>query len=155
MSSGRESDFARLEQLLLKPMSERRRAEDERRNRKEADDRAEQERRPAEEAEAPAEIEEEKTKRTTLEEYLRACHTFLSKPLHAQTDKRNSEQANRPYQGIRRLSFHASYPHAHRSTHSSFSLSTDTSLISCGDSAAWTARRDDSLPTCTVVDLRG
>ncbi|KAL5317924.1 hypothetical protein ACEPPN_015026 [Leptodophora sp. 'Broadleaf-Isolate-01'] len=98
MSSRRESEFARLEQLLQeaderaeqerrRAEDERKRAEDEQRNRKEADERAEQERRRAEDAEARAQIEEEKTKPTTFEEYLRACHTFLSKPLHIQTDK--------------------------------------------------------------------
>jgi hypothetical protein len=45
--------------------------------RQEADKRAEQERRRAEESEARAQIEEGKTKPTTFEEYLRACHTEL------------------------------------------------------------------------------
>jgi hypothetical protein len=119
MSSRRESEFARLQQLLReadqraqeadeKAEQERRRAEDEQRNRKEADKRAEQERRRAEEADERAEqerrraedehrnrIEEEKkTRPTTLEEYLRACHTFLSKPLRIQTDKSLSTQGS-------------------------------------------------------------
>ncbi|KAH6719535.1 hypothetical protein BKA61DRAFT_571536 [Leptodontidium sp. MPI-SDFR-AT-0119] len=133
MSSRRDSDFARLEQLLLEERrnrqkaderaelerqraeqerrraeeeqrnrqeaderaelerqraeQERRRAEEEQRNRKEADERAEQERRRAEE-------QEERTRPTTLEEYLRACHTFLSKPLRIQTDKSLSTQGS-------------------------------------------------------------
>ena len=91
MSSRRESDFVRLEQLLReaderaeqerrRAEDERRRAEDERRNRIEADERAEQERRRAEE-------QEKKTRHTTFEEYIRACHTLLSKPFRVQTDK--------------------------------------------------------------------
>ncbi len=98
MSSRRESDFARLEQLLREAderiEQERRRAEeaderaqDERRNRKEADERAELERRRAEDA-------EEKTKPTTFEEYIRACHTLLAKPLRIQTDKSLSTQGS-------------------------------------------------------------
>jgi multidrug efflux pump subunit AcrA (membrane-fusion protein) len=66
---------------------ERRRAEDEQRNRKEADERAELERRRAEE-------QEEKTRHTTFEEYIRACHTLLSKPLRIQTDKSLSTQGS-------------------------------------------------------------
>jgi len=73
---------------------ERIRAEDERRNRKEADDRAEQERRRAEEAEACAQIEEAKTKPPTFEEYFCARHTFLSKPFRVQTDKSFSTQGS-------------------------------------------------------------
>ncbi|CZT13877.1 uncharacterized protein RCO7_00684 [Rhynchosporium graminicola] len=77
MSSGRESDIARLEQLL-----------------READQRVEWERRRAEEAEARAQLEEEKTKPTTFEEYLYAYHKFLSKPLYIQTDKSLSTQGS-------------------------------------------------------------
>ena len=84
----------RAEQERRRAEQERRRAEDERRNRKEADERAEQERKRAEDAEARAQIEEEKTKPTTFEEYLRACHTFLSKPLRIQTDKSLSTQGS-------------------------------------------------------------
>ncbi|KAL5313252.1 hypothetical protein ACEPPN_018985 [Leptodophora sp. 'Broadleaf-Isolate-01'] len=105
MSSRRDSDFARLEQLLLEERRnrqeaderaelerqraelERRRAEEEQRNRKEADERAQQERRRAEE-------QEERTRRTTYEEYIRACHTLLSKPLRIQTDKSLSTQGS-------------------------------------------------------------
>jgi hypothetical protein len=119
MSSRRESDFARLEQLLReaderaeqerkRADEERRRAEDEQRNRKEADERAElerqraederrraeDERRRAEEAESRAHIEESKTRRTTFEEYIRTCHTLLSKPLRVQTDKSLSTQGS-------------------------------------------------------------
>lgn len=96
MSSRRESDFERLEQLLREANErakeaneraerERRRAEDEQRNREQADERAEQGRRRAEE-------QEKKTKPTTFEEYLRACHALLSKPLRIQTDKSLSTQ---------------------------------------------------------------
>src|SRR5271156_631760 len=112
MSSRRESDFARLEQLLReaderaeqerkRADEERRRAEDEQRNRKEADERAElerqraeDERRRAEEAESRAHIEESKTRRTTFEEYIRTCHTLLSKSLRVQTDKSLSTQGS-------------------------------------------------------------
>jgi hypothetical protein len=77
MSSRRESEFARLEQLLREADE---RAEQERRRAEEADERAEQERRRAED-------EGKKTRPTTFEEYIRACHTLLSKPLRIQTDK--------------------------------------------------------------------
>jgi len=98
MSSRRDSDFARLEQLLQEERRNRQeadeRAEQERRRAEEADERAEQERRRAEdeqrnrqEAESRAQIEGKKTRPTTFEEYIRACHTFLSKPLRIQTDK--------------------------------------------------------------------
>jgi hypothetical protein len=91
MSSRRESDFERLEQLL--------READERA--KEANERAERERRRAEdeqrnrqEAESRAQIEEKKTRPTTFEEYIRACHTLLSKHLRIQTDKSLSTQGS-------------------------------------------------------------
>ncbi|KAL9117546.1 MAG: hypothetical protein Q9187_005917, partial [Circinaria calcarea] len=93
MSSRLELDFARLQQLL----------EQERRSRKEADERAEHERRRAEEAESRAQIEEQKTRPTTFEQYIRACHTHLSKPIRIQTDKSLSTQGsvtnpkNKPY----------------------------------------------------------
>merc|ERR1711977_406729 len=119
MSSRRDSDFALLEQMLEKERrnrqeaderaelerqraeqerrraelerqragQERRRAEEELRNGEEADERAEQERRRAED-------EGKKTRRTTYEEYIRACHTLLSKPLRVQTDKSLSTQGS-------------------------------------------------------------
>ncbi|KAF4622786.1 hypothetical protein G7Y89_g14241 [Cudoniella acicularis] len=84
ISSRRESDLERLEQLL--------READERA--KEANERAERERKRAEdeqrnrqEAESRAQIEEKKARPTTFEEYIRACHTLLSKPLSIQRDK--------------------------------------------------------------------
>jgi pyruvate-formate lyase len=98
MSSRRDSDFARLEQLL----------QEERRNRQEADERAkdaeeraelarrraEDEQRNRQEAESRAQIEGKKTRPTTFEEYIRACHTLLSKPLRNQTDKSLSTQGS-------------------------------------------------------------
>jgi hypothetical protein len=98
MSLRRESEFARLKQLLWEAdkqaEQERRRAEDKRRIWKEADKRVEQEQRRAEEADERAEQErrraedaKEKTKPIILEEYLRVCYTFLSKPLRIQIDK--------------------------------------------------------------------
>ncbi|KUJ06191.1 uncharacterized protein LY89DRAFT_415754 [Mollisia scopiformis] len=91
MSSRQDSDFARLEQLL----------QEERRNRREADEQAEQaderaklERRNRQEAESRAQIEGKKTKPTTFEEYIRACHTLLSKSLRIQTDKSLSTQGS-------------------------------------------------------------
>jgi hypothetical protein len=105
MSSRRDSDFARLE-LLLQAASERaererQRADEEQRNRKEADERAERERQRAEEeqrnrqeAESRAQIEGKKTRPTTFEEYIRACHTLLSKPLRIQTDRSLSTQGS-------------------------------------------------------------
>jgi hypothetical protein len=78
----------RAEQERRRAEEERRRAEVEQRNRQEADERAElerqraeDERRRAEEAESRAHIEESKTRQTTFEEYIRTCHTLLSKPL--------------------------------------------------------------------------
>ncbi|KAH8650353.1 hypothetical protein BGZ60DRAFT_421798 [Tricladium varicosporioides] len=91
MSSRRESEFARLEQLLQEADE---RAEQERRRAEEADKRAKDEQRIRQEAESRAQIEGEKTRPTTFEEYLRACHTFLSKPLHIQTDKSLSTQGS-------------------------------------------------------------
>ncbi|KAH8799457.1 hypothetical protein F5884DRAFT_128577 [Xylogone sp. PMI_703] len=98
MSSRREPDFAHLEQLLQEARAQ---AEKERRRAEEADERAEEERRRAEEERRRAEdeqrnrIEEEKkTRPTTFEEYLRACHTLLSKPLRVQTDKSLSTQGS-------------------------------------------------------------
>ncbi len=120
MSSRRESDFERLQQLLREERErtelergrraelERERAELERGRRAELEERAELERERAElergrreelerelaelersrvEAESLAHIEEKKTRRTTFEEYIRNCHTLLSKPLRIQTDK--------------------------------------------------------------------
>ena len=77
MSSRRESDFERLEQLL--------READERA--KEANERAERERRRAED-------EQRKTRPTSFEEYIRACHTLISKSLHIRTDKSLSTQGS-------------------------------------------------------------
>jgi len=98
MSSRRESEFARLEQLLREADEL---AEQERRRAEEANKRAEQERRCAEdeqrnrqEAESRAQIEGKKTRPTTFEEYIRACHTLLSKPLRIQTDKSLSTQGS-------------------------------------------------------------
>jgi hypothetical protein len=105
MSSRRDSDFVRLEQLLQEERRNRQeadeRAERERRRAEEADERAEQERRRAEveqqnrqEAESRAQIEGKKTGPTTFEEYIRACYTLLSKPLRIQTDKSLSTQGS-------------------------------------------------------------
>jgi len=119
MASRQESDFAHLEQLLREAEEraeqerrraqeaderaelERRRAQEAERNQKEADERAELERRRAEdegrnrqEAESRAQIEGKKTRPTTFEEYIRACHTLLSKPLRIQTDKSLSTQGS-------------------------------------------------------------
>jgi hypothetical protein len=112
MSSRRDSDFARLEQLLREANE---RAEQERRNRKEADERAELERRNRKEADERAELErqraddergraeeeqrtrqqaENKIRRTTFDEYIRTCHKLLSKSLCIQTDRRLSTQGS-------------------------------------------------------------
>jgi hypothetical protein len=91
MSSRRDSDFARLEQLLREADE---RIEQERRRAEEADERAELERRRAaaeqrnrQEAESRAQSEGQNTGPTTFEAYIRACHTLLPKPLRIQTDK--------------------------------------------------------------------
>ena len=91
MSSSRESEFARLEQLLREADE---RAERERRRAEEADERAEQERRRAEDEQRNRQEAESKTRPTTFEAYIRACHTFLSKPLRIQTDKSLSTQGS-------------------------------------------------------------
>ncbi|KAH8772338.1 hypothetical protein BGZ57DRAFT_942454 [Hyaloscypha finlandica] len=101
MSSRRDSDFTRLEQLLQEERRNRQeadeRAEQERRRAEEADERAEQEQQRAEDERRPesrAQIEGKKTRPTTFEEYIRACHTLLSKPLRIQTDKSLSTQGS-------------------------------------------------------------
>jgi hypothetical protein len=92
MSSRQDSDFARLKKLLQEERRSREeaneRAKQKRRRAKEADERAELERRRAknkrqnrQEAESRAQIKRKKTRPTTFEEYIRACHTLLSKPL--------------------------------------------------------------------------
>ncbi|KAG9241154.1 hypothetical protein BJ878DRAFT_522142 [Calycina marina] len=91
MSSRRESEFARLEELLREANE---RAEQERRRAEEADERVEQERRRAEDEQRNRKEAEKKTQPTTLEEYLRSCHTLLSKPLRIQTDKSLSTQGS-------------------------------------------------------------
>ncbi|KAH8585874.1 hypothetical protein B0O99DRAFT_646017, partial [Bisporella sp. PMI_857] len=98
MSSRMESEFARLEQLLREADE---RAEQERRRAEEANERTEQERRRAEdeqrnrqEAESRAQIEGKKTRPTTFEGYIRACHTLLSKPLRIQAGKSLSTQGS-------------------------------------------------------------
>jgi len=77
------------------------RQKQERRRAEEAEDRAEQERRRADdeqrnrhEVESLAQIEGKKTRPTTFEEYIRACHTLLSKPFRIQTDKSLSTQGS-------------------------------------------------------------
>jgi hypothetical protein len=109
MPSRRDSDFARLEQLL----------QEERRNRQEADERAEQERRRAEderrnrqEAESRAQIEGKKTRPTTFEEYIRACTSLETtsypdrqKPQHTGLHHQPQEQAMpHPFETLDRLS---------------------------------------------------
>jgi hypothetical protein len=91
MSSRRDSDFARLEQLLQEERRNRQEADE---RAKEAEERAELARRRAEdeqqnrqEAESRAQIEGKKTRPTTFEEYIRACHILLSKPLCIQIEK--------------------------------------------------------------------
>ena len=84
MSSRRESDFARL-QRLLREANER--AEEERKRAQEANERVEQEQKRVDE-------EQTKTRPTTFEEYIRTCHTLLSKSLRVQTDKSLSTQGS-------------------------------------------------------------
>ncbi|CZT13612.1 uncharacterized protein RAG0_17113 [Rhynchosporium agropyri] len=91
MSSGLESDLARLEQLLREANE---RAEQLRSRAEAADERAEKERIRAEDEQRSRKEAEKKTQPTTIEEYLRACHTFLSKPLCIQTDKSLSTQGS-------------------------------------------------------------
>jgi hypothetical protein len=97
MPSRRELEFARLEQLLREADE---RAERERRRAEEADVRAEQERRRTEDEQRNRIEEETKTRPTTFEEYLRACHTLLStsypdrqEPQHTGLHHQPQEQA--------------------------------------------------------------
>ncbi|KAM3067066.1 hypothetical protein ACMFMG_011739 [Clarireedia jacksonii] len=112
MSSQRDSDVKRLEQLLeeanrrieeadKRAEQDRRdrqeadkRAEQDRRDRQEADKRAEQDRRDRQEADKRAEQAESKTRSTTFEEYITTCHLLLSKRLRIQTDKSLSTQGS-------------------------------------------------------------
>jgi hypothetical protein len=98
MSSRRDSDFARLEQLLLEERRIRQeaeeRAERERRRAGEERQRADEERQRAEEQRRIRIEEEKKTRRTTFEEYLSICHIHLSRPLRIQTDKSLSTQGS-------------------------------------------------------------
>jgi hypothetical protein len=82
-----EQERRRAEEADERAEQERRRAEDERR-------RAEDEQRNRQEAESRAQIEGKKTRPTTFEEYIRACHTLLSKPLRIQTNKSLSTQGS-------------------------------------------------------------
>ena len=68
----READ-QRVQEAEERARLERRLAEDEQRNRQEAESRAQ--------------IKGKETRSTTFEEYILACHTLLSKPLRIQTDK--------------------------------------------------------------------
>src|SRR5690606_17185182 len=74
-----------LRQLLLEETRQRQladqRAEEEKRHRQQADQRAQQEKRQRLET-------EQKQKKTTLLEYIEACHTLLFKNLVVQSDKR-------------------------------------------------------------------
>jgi hypothetical protein len=90
MSSRQDSDSERLERLLRE--AEERIAQ-ERRRAEEAVERVEIERRRADEQRNRQEAES-KTRPTTFEEYIRACHTLLSKPLRIQTDKILSTQGS-------------------------------------------------------------
>jgi hypothetical protein len=105
MSSRRESDFARLQRLLReaneRAKEERKRAEEERKRAEDADERAKEARKRAQEAnerveqeQKRADEEQTKTRPTTFEEYIRTCHTLLSKPLRVQTDKSLSTQGS-------------------------------------------------------------
>jgi hypothetical protein len=91
MSSRRESDFERFEQLLREADERVKEANDRAERERE---RAERERERAERERKRAEDEEKKTRSTTFEEYIRACHTLLSKPLSIQTDKSLSTQGS-------------------------------------------------------------
>jgi hypothetical protein len=91
MSSRRDSDFARLEQLLQEERRYRREADE---RAEQADERTKQERRNRQEAESRAQIEGKKTRPTTFEEYIRACHALLSRSLRIQTDKSLSTQGS-------------------------------------------------------------
>jgi hypothetical protein len=81
----------RLEQLL-REANQRAQEADERAERGRR--RAEDERRIRQEAESRVQIERKKTIPTTFKEYIRACHTHLSKPLCIQTDKSLSTQGS-------------------------------------------------------------
>jgi len=72
--------------------SERQRAKQKRRRAEEANERADQERSRAEDERRDRIEKETKTSPTTLQAYLRACRTLLSKPVCVQIDKRAVER---------------------------------------------------------------
>lgn len=77
MSSLRDSEFQRLTQRLL---AAEQRAEEDRRARQQA----EQDKQQAEQAQQQA---EQRNQKTTLDEFLQACHEHLHKPLRVETNK--------------------------------------------------------------------
>jgi hypothetical protein len=84
MASRRESDFQRLQDQLRDAQE---RAEAELRSRQQAEQRAGQAEQRAGQAELRAEEERKRNRQTILEQFVRACHNFLSKPLVIQSDK--------------------------------------------------------------------
>ena len=89
-----EQERQRAEQERQRAEQERQRADQARQRADQARQRADQARQRAEKAEARAQSEEEKTRHTTFEEYIRTCHTHLSKPLRIQNDKSLSTQGS-------------------------------------------------------------
>lgn len=91
MSSRRESDFHRIEQLLLEAQRARQeadqRTEKERRARLEANHRVEEEHRARQEADRALQNKLQLNHNTTLEEFLQACHEYYLKPLRIETNK--------------------------------------------------------------------
>ena len=91
MSSRRESDFHRIEQLLLEVQRARQeadqRTEKERRARLEANHRVEEEHRARQEADRALQNKLQLNQNTTLEEFLQACHEYYLKPLRIETNK--------------------------------------------------------------------
>lgn len=70
MSSLRDSEFQRLTQRLLA-----------------AEQRAEEDRRARQQAEQDKQQAEQRNQKTTLDEFLQACHEHLYKPLRVETNK--------------------------------------------------------------------
>lgn len=91
MSSRRESDFHRIEQLLLEAQRARQEADQrtakERRARLEANHRVEEEHRARQEADRALQNKLQLNQNTTLEEFLQACHEYYLKPLRIETNK--------------------------------------------------------------------
>ncbi len=84
MSSLRDSEFQRLTQRLL---AAEQRAEEDRRARQQAEQDKQQAEQAQQQAEQDKQQAEQRNQKTTLDEFLQACHEHLYKPLRVETNK--------------------------------------------------------------------